>query len=465
MKKIFILTICTFLLSGLHAQTLKLASIFADDMVLQQNDQVPIWGWTNSGGEVTIIPSWGDTIKINAEGTSKWKTTIPTPDGSYTPHSIQIIGSSKAQSIFIQNILIGEVWLASGQSNMEWNNTWLRVDNYKEEVGSANLPNLRFFKVNLKTNPTPLDDLWGAWNVCTPDVMMETSGTGYYFAKHLQDSLKVPVGVIVDAWGGTPIEFWYPEESFSDQEELVKSTNKQKEYMWFPASQTGWGYNAMTYPMEDFSIAGIIWYQGESNATDPELYADKMEVLINERRKQFNRDLPFYYVQIAPYRYNADTRSEVIRDEQRLAQRISNTGMIVTSDIGDTVNIHPSNKKDVGLRLANLALKYHYEVIEGLVESPVFKSAVFEKKYVDISFQYGEGLYFDGEERGLFQVAGNDGVFKTVKAKIIDGKVRLDTRKIDSPQQVQFAFTNTATPVLFNGAKLPASCFGPQKIK
>lgn len=460
-----------FLLSCLLALTInagavRLPSIFTDNMVLQQNSIVPIWGWSHPGEEITIITSWGDSLLVRADNSAKWRAELNTPPGSYTAHTITISGNSKAEIIFLRNVLIGEVWLASGQSNMEWTSAWLRVNDLEEEVGKANLPNMRFFKVSLRTSETPQDDLEGKWAVCSPDVMQDISGTAYYFAKNIHTSLDVPVGVIVDAWGGTPIEFWYPEEAYQDNPELVESALKLEGNSWWPASQPGWGYNAMTYPLGNYKIAGILWYQGESNVFDPFTYADKMEVLIRERRNQFGNNIPFYYVQIAPYKYNPDGENSAwIRDQQRLAQRIPNTGMVVTSDIGDTTNIHPSNKRELGLRMANQALRYHYKTINDLVESPVFESALIHNKYVYVSFKHAEGLHFSENERGYFEVAAEDEIYKTVSAKVDNSRIKLDTRKIDKPLWVRFAFTNLATPVLFNKAMLPASCFAPQKIK
>lgn len=459
-------TLCLFAFLTFTAQAVKMPTLFADNMVLQQNELVPIWGWGHPGEMITIITSWGDSLVVRTENSSKWKAELKTPAGSYDPQTIYICGNAKDEAVFLRNVLIGEVWLASGQSNMEWTSSWLRVDDFEEEVGKANLPNIRFFKVKLRTSETPQDDLDGQWSVCSPTVMQNESGLAYYFGKNIHESLDMPVGVIVDAWGGTPIEYWYSPEAFQSEPDLLRSAENLEGNMWWPATQPGWAYNAMTYPLGNFSIAGMLWYQGESNVFDPMTYAKKMEVLVSERRKQFGDDLPFYYVQIAPYRYDPKGENSAhIRDQQRLALEIPNVGMVVTSDIGDTTNIHPSNKRELGKRMGNLALKYHYKKIEGLVESPVFESAFKEEEYVCVTFKKTDGLYFSEAERGYFEVAEQDKVFRKVNAEIIDGNVRLDTREINDPVWVQFAFTNKATPVLFNKANLPASCFAPQKIK
>lgn len=465
MKRLTLVFLSGFVGFGLFAQKLQLPKLFADHMVLQQQASVPIWGWAGRSETITLATSWGDTAIVTADAGTRWKAELQTPDGDYTRHSITISSADPGETILLRNILIGEVWLASGQSNMYWTSRQLKIPDLEQEVGQANLPDIRIFNVSLRASNTPQDDLEGEWQICSPDVMQNSSGTGYFFAKNLHEALDCPVGLIVDAWGGTPVEFWVPKEAFEHDPELVASAERLKVHRKWPTSEPGTGYNAMTYPLGSFTIAGIIWYQGEANVFDPLTYLEKMKILVGERRKQFGLDIPFYFVQIAPYRYTYEN-SAILRDQQRLAaQVIQNTGMVVCSDIGDTTNIHPSNKPVLGARLANLALKKHYQVLETEVESPDFESAHLEKGYTRVVFNHADGLHFAGEERGYFEVAEEDGVFQRVKAKIVDGTVRLDTRKIPQPMWVRFAFSNTATPVLFNGAGLPASCFAPQEIK
>ncbi len=466
MMTILLFCLIAFLPNAASSQTLKTANIFGDNMLLQQNESVPIWGWSGRQEEITIISSWGDTAIVKADAGTRWKAEINTPEGSYTQHTITISGYDPSATILLKNVLIGEVWLASGQSNMYRTSKGLGIKDLEMEVGKANLPNIRVFNIPMRASETPQDNLEGEWKVCSPDVMQNTSGAGYFFAKHLHENLDVPIGLIVDAWGGTPIEFWYPKESFEDDPELIASAERLRKQRQWPTSVPGTGFNAMTYPLKDFSLAGIIWYQGEANVFDPLTYAKKMKLLVKERRQQFDKSLPFYYVQIAPYRYSGDQENAaVLRDQQTLALNIPNTGMVVCSDIGDTTNIHPRNKQELGKRLARLALKKHYNALEEEVESPLFESAQLYNKYVYVSFSHSDGLYFSEEEKGLFEVAGANQEFHSVKAVIQNGKVKLDTRKIDKPLWLRFAFYNTATPVLFNKAGLPASCFAPKKIK
>ncbi len=465
MKKNILVFLISFLSIYGYTQRLQLPNIFTDNMVLQQNSTVPIWGWAERSETITLASSWGDTAVVKADVGTRWKAELNTPKGDYSKHSILITCGDPNETILLKNILIGEVWLASGQSNMFWSSKQLKIPDLEKEVGQANLPNIRIFSVSLRASNTPQDNLEGEWQICSPDVMQNSSGAGYFFAKNLHQALDCPVGIIVDAWGGTPIEFWIPPESFENDPEIVASAELLKAQRQWPTSDPGTGYNAMTYPLGSFSIAGIIWYQGEANVFDPYTYSEKMKILVRERRKQFGHNIPFYSVQIAPYKYT-NGNSAILRDQQRMSvHEIYNTGMVVCSDIGDTTNIHPRNKPVLGKRLANLALKKHYKALNTEVESPDFESAILSKAYTYVSFNHADGLHFSEAERGYFEIAGQDGNYQKVKAEILDGKVRLDSRKIQNPLWVRFAFTNTATPVLFNGAGLPATCFAPQKIK
>lgn len=475
MKRIGIIAI-TLVLNLNFCYSLELSKLFTDNMVLQQNDTVCFWGWGKSWNKIVIATSWGvaDTVWVNNE--NNWSAKIPTPMGSFEKHSITIteFGLNKDHSINkndtcgnigLTNVLVGEVWLCSGQSNMEWNAN-AGIETEKAEVPAANYPNIRFFNIAKRISDYPQDDLaGGAWLQCTPETMKSFSAVGYFFGKMLHNELNVPVGLISDAWGGIPIDVAYPAASVMDIDDLLESS---KGNYWKGAPhRLGTLYNAMTHPLQNFSIAGMIWYQGEGNASvAPSQYARKQEILVNERRKQFGENMPFYYVQIAPFQYGKEEPiGATIRDQQRIASEINNSEMVVISDVGDTIDIHPRQKKPVGERLANLALKYHYKVNDKLVECPLFKTAYKEKKYVFVEFSFADGLYFKEGDIGNFELAGEDEKFVSVSAKIINNKVRLDTKKVKNPKYVRFAFSNTATPLLLNKSNLPASCFASQAIK
>lgn len=457
------------------AHGLELPLIFSDNMVIQQNDSLHIWGWGNSwNSSVAINASWGasDTVIINPEG--RWNAYIKTPEGSFEVQSIQItelarkgsgksISYSPGERIEIQNALVGEVWLCSGQSNMEMDSK--NIIGAKEEMAKANHPGIRFFEIAKRTSDYPQDDFSKAqWEVCTPKSMESFSAVGYFFGLSLKDLLNVPVGLISDAWGGIAIDAAYPGEAVKDSSILRESGYKQGYWDGAP-SRPGVLYNAMTYPLRDYAIAGMLWYQGEGNVgVDPELYYRKQAVLVKERRKQFGEDMPFYYVQIAPYQYN-NSKSAIIRDQQRIAASINNTAMITISDIGDTLDIHPREKKMVGKRLADLALKHHYKAITKLVDPPLFKGAYMEKKKVIVEFTNSEDLHFEKGDQGHFEVAATDGIFVSVAAKVVKDKILLDTKRIENPVALRFGFSDTATPFLMNRAGLPASCFAAQEIE
>jgi sialate O-acetylesterase len=474
MKRSIVATII-LILSFNISYSLELSELFKDNMVLQQNDTLRIWGWGRGWSKITVTTSWGeaDTVWVNAE--KNWSAKLNTPQGNFNNHTITIreYGVNKDNTINhedelgkveIKNVLIGEVWLCSGQSNMDWDaNAGIKTG--ETEVPAANYPHIRFFKIGKRISDYPQDDLaGGSWLECTPETMPSFSAVGYFFGKAIHMDLNVPVGLISDAWGGIPIDVAYPAASVIDIPDLYESS--KGDYWYGAPLRLGTLYNGMTHPLRNFSIAGMIWYQGEGNTgVTPELYARKQEVLVEERRKQFGENMPFYYVQIAPFNYgNIKQAGAIIRDQQRLAANIRHSEMVVVSDVGDTSDIHPQHKKPVGDRLANMALKYHYQVMDELVEFPLFKRAYQEKKYVFVEFAFAEGLHFKEGDKGYFELAGDDGSFISVRAKIINDKVRLDAGKIKNPEYVRFAFSDIATPLLLNKAKLPASCFSRQVI-
>jgi len=477
MNRILIIGLAFFFFSH-SAQGVTLPKIFGDNMVLQQNDSVHFWGWASGWRtKLLVTTSWGvsDTIQINSEG--KWNSKIKTPKGSFEKQTVIFQELTIGQGgtitlkegvntkIEFKNVLIGEVWLCSGQSNMQMNSS--EIEGSEIEIPRANYPNIRFFSIENRISEYPQDDIGGGvWKVCTPETMRQFSAVGYFFGLGIYRKLNVPVGLITDAWGGTPIEAHYSAESLKDKPLLYESSKKRGDTWDGAPRRLATVYNAMTYPLKDYSIAGMLWYQGESNVNaDPELYALKLENLVIERRKQFGAGMPFYYVQIAPFKYKFENSTVIIRDQQRIAaDKIKNSGMIVISDIGDTTNIHPNQKIQVGERLANVALKYHYQVIDGLVLSPMFEKAYTDGKDVWVEFLHAEGIHFNDGGTDHFEVSGADGKFEKVKAEVVNAKVKLDVGHIVNPKKVRFAWRNTATPFLLNGAGLPASCFGEQVI-
>ena len=434
----------------------SLPNIFGDNMVLQRNSEVKMWGWANPKEEIKLISSWNNQeYKVTANNQAQWELKIKTPEAG-GPYTISIKGYNE---IVLKNILIGEVWVCSGQSNMEMSASW-GIDNGEEEVKNATNPTIRFFTVSKLTATTPQNNLLGNWTESTPETMKNFSAVGYFFAKHLQEDLKnVPIGLISSNWGGTPAEIWMPEEVVQNDAVLLENAKKLNEQEYGPR-QPGRAYNAMIYPIVGFKIAGTLWYQGESNVGS-EVYDKTLSALITSWRKVWQDDFPFYYVQIAPFKNGSNNFSNVIvRNSQRkLLKEINNTGMVVISDVSDTIDIHPKDKKSVGIRLANLALANTYKTNSKLVNGPLFKGIKIEKNKAIVSFDYADGLYFENKKSNQFEVAGADGIFYTAEASIKNDQVILTSKKVVNPAKVRFAWGNTIQSDLFNRANLPASCF------
>ncbi|HEU0125818.1 sialate O-acetylesterase [Flavobacterium sp.] len=448
------------LISSTMMANVSLPNIFSDNMVLQRNSEVKIWGWANPKEEIKLVSSWNNQeYKAVANNQAKWELTIKTPEAG-GPFTIVIKGYNE---VVLKNILIGEVWLCSGQSNMEMSVSW-GIDDGEEEAKNATNPNIRFFTVPKLTATSPQNNLLGNWTESTPETMKYFSAIGYFFAKRLREDLKnVPIGLISSNWGGTPAEIWMQEDVVNNDPLLLENAKKLNEQEYGPR-QPGRAYNAMIYPIVGFKIAGTLWYQGESNVGSL-VYDKTLGALITSWRKEWKDDFPFYYVQIAPFKSGSNNFSNVtVRNSQRkLLKEVSKTGMVVISDISDTIDIHPKNKKSVGIRLANLALTETYKTNSNLVNGPLFKNSKIEKNKVTVSFDYADGLYFKDKKSNQFEVAGADGAFFPAEAQIKNNEIILTSKKVPKPEKVRFAWGNTTQSDLFNKANLPASCFSSEE--
>jgi sialate O-acetylesterase len=444
------------LISGTMMANVSLPNIFGDNMVLQRNSEVKIWGWGNPKEEIKLVSSWNNQeYKVTTNNQAQWELKIKTPEAG-GPYSISIKGYNE---LVLKNILIGEVWVCSGQSNMEMSVNW-GIDNGEEEAKNAANLNIRFFTVPKLTATTPQNNLLGNWIESTPETMKNFSAVGYFFAKRLREDLKnVPIGLISSNWGGTPAEIWMPEEVIQNDAVLLENAKKLNEQEYGPR-QPGRAYNAMIYPFVGFKIAGALWYQGESNVGS-EVYDKTLSALITSWRKGWEDEFPFYYVQIAPFKNGSNNFSNVIlRNSQRkLLKEINNTGMVVISDVSDTIDIHPKDKKSVGIRLANLALANTYKTNSNLVNGPLFKEIKIDKNKVIVSFDYADGLHFKDKITKQFEIAGADGTFYPAEASIKNNQVIVTSKKASKPAKVRFAWGNTIQSDLFNKANLPASCF------
>nr|WP_321452680.1 sialate O-acetylesterase [uncultured Carboxylicivirga sp.] len=458
-----ILRVFAGVLSALFSTTMlanvSVPAVFANHMVLQQQSNVKLWGWGKPQEKVTVTVGWNtDTLKAEVDNQGHWLVELQTPKAG-GPYEIKMQGYN---TVILHDIMIGEVWLLSGQSNMEWT-TRGGIIGKEEAVKQADLPNVRLFTVTPRTALNPTHDVSGEWNVCTPETMLDFSSVGYFFGKKLQENLDVPIGLICSSWGGTPIEVWMSEDVINSDPQLLKSAQSLDPVPWGPV-EPGRAYNAMIAPMIPFNFAGVLWYQGEANTANPSTYTEMLQTLIKSWRKDFDKDLPFYFAQIAPWKDYGGTTGVEIRNAQRRALSLDNTGMVVTSDIGDTLDIHPKNKKDVGLRFANMALNKTYGKTDLPIYGPLFSSYEVKGGKVTVLFDYADGLKVKGNALSQFEIKDEEGNWHSAKAKVRKNAIVLSS-KVKLPQAVRFAWSNAATPGLFNQDGLPASCFNTDLAK
>lgn len=451
----FFLLLLLFKTMALPAGAVGLPDIFGSHMVLQQQAEVTIWGWGKPQEGITVTGSWDTTpVKTHANNLAQWKVQLKTPEAG-GPYTVKVQGYN---TIVFEDVLIGEVWLCSGQSNMEWSAN-MGIDNAKEEIKNASYPTIRFFSVPHRTADATQLNSGGEWVVCSPETMANFSAIGYFFGRELQQKLNVPVGVINSSWGGTPAEVWATPESIESNNELAATAAKLSEMAWGP-KDPGKAYHAMIAPLIPYKIAGALWYQGETNTGFPEVYAQLLPALIKGWRGKWGYEFPFYFVQIAPWKYGRVGEGVLLRDAQRKSLVVPNTGMVVISDIGDIENIHPGNKKDVGKRLANWALNKTYGKSDVAFSGPLYREMKIEDKSIRIFFDHAEnGLLCKGKNLTHFEIAGDDQRFVQAQARIEGGTIVVQAKGVKEPKAVRFAWSNTAEPNLFNKEGLPASCF------
>ena len=456
MKKLSILPLIFVIFIYPVWAEITLPAIFTDNMVLQQQSEVTIWGWANPIENVNVGVSWDTAVaRTKADNYARWMVKIKTPVAG-GPYTVTIAGGD---TIVLKNVMIGEVWLCSGQSNMEMSAAW-GIDNAQEEINNANFPDIRLFQVTKQAAMNKQIDLKGSWAVCTPASMKNFSAAGYFFGRKLNKELNIPIGLINSSWGGTAAETWINPEIIANNHQLSEAAKKISDTAPWCPGKPGSTYNSMIYPILHFKIAGVIWYQGEANTANAESYADIFSTLIKDWRKEFNKDLPFYYVQIAPYKYGRPFEGAMVREAQLKCMSVPNTGMVVISDIGNLNDIHPKDKQDVGLRLANWALANTYGKTGVTFSGPVYREMKVNKNKVTLYFDYAEhGLMAKDGPLTSFQVAGADKVFVDAKAKIDGSTVIVSAKNVREPVAVRFAFSNMADPNLFNVEGLPASSF------
>ena len=439
----------------LTSAAVRLPAILGSHMVLQQNSEVKLWGWSSPAEKITIKTSW-DTITYKTTGgsTAKWITKIKTPAAG-GPYSITINGST-----ILEDVMIGETWVCSGQSNMEWSGDQ-NLKQCLDEMPNATNKNIRLFYVPKSTSGFPQENCGGSWKVCTPEEMKHFSAVGYFFGKKIQQALNVPIGLINSNWGGTPAETWTPKNEVENDSELNSAAQKLKPTDWWP-TLPGYAYNAMIYPITNFEIAGAIWYQGESNVPTYSSYKQLMTKMITSWREAWQKEFPFYFVQIAPFSgYGQNNWCALQRETQTRCLSIPKTGMVVISDLVDDIkNIHPVNKIDVSARLANLALVKSYDKSGLNYKFPMYKGMKNEKDKIRIEFKNAEnGLMAKDKSITEIYIAGEDRHFQPALAKIDGNTLIVWNKSIKSPVSVRFGFTNTAIPNLFSKEGLPVNLF------
>lgn len=455
MKQKSLLVICTtlFMLMAKTEAQLRLPAIIASNMVLQQNDSVWLWGWSGPAEKVFVTTSW-DNRKDSATASNgaRWKLKIKTPaaGGPFT-----ITFTNRGNAVTLQNVMIGEVWVCSGQSNMEWSYNNGEKD-VRAEMPIAVNNNIHFFNVPKTTADVPQDDIKAQWTNCDSNTIKSFSAVGYFFGKKLQQQLNVPVGLINTSWGGTPAEVWTPEATITNDPVLKPASDKLKPFAWWP-NLPGQTYNAMIAPFTNYNIAGAIWYQGEANTSTNDTYSRLLTTMIDSWRKAWNKPFPFYYVQIAPFKYGNNNIGALLQEAQTKTMSHPNTGMVVVTDLIDSVtNIHPSHKKEVGNRLASWALGQTYKRTGIAYKNPSYAGAEVKGATIAVSFNNAPtGFQLrDGGLKG-FLVSGTTENWLPAEAKIEKGKIVVWNKQLKQPVYVRYGFGNTLVGNVSSAEGLP----------
>jgi len=455
MKKYSILLLLLLTFTAQLFAKVTLSVLISDNMVLQQQSKVKIWGWSKPEAAIKVTASWGEKQSAKADNEGNWLVTINTPGASFTPQTITV---SDGEPLIVKNILIGEVWLCSGQSNMEMTMAGMMMTSgvigANNAIAESNAhPNIRLFNVKQTSSVKPEKDCVGNWNIPSPAVVKSFSAIGYYYALELQKMLNVPVGIICSSWGGTIIEGWMDAESqkqFTDMDLNLVNDEKLPVYNK-PISL----YNGMIAPIANFNVRGFLWYQGESNVPRYTTYADKMVALIKFWRSKWGENLPFFYVEIAPYNYASNrldlskeqTKAALLREQQKKVMgMIDNVGMVCTNDLVfpfEENEIHPSNKPDVAKRLAYWAMSKVYGGGDAVsVLGPQYKSVKLDGAKAILSF---EGAFSTKGEITGFEIAGADSTFypaTAAKENPFSRNLIVTSEKVEKPVAVRYCFRN-----------------------
>jgi sialate O-acetylesterase len=485
-----------------------LAPLFADHGVLQRDKPVPVWGKAKPGESVTVAYR-GQTVTAQAGADGRWMTTLaPMPAEAAGADLVVTAGNRLA----LHDVVVGEVWVCSGQSNMEFTvkGKGLKVAHWEQEVPAARYPFIRQFKVAKVESDTPLDSVAGSWVACSPETVGDFTAVGYFFAREIQRKIRVPIGLVNCTWGGTRIEAWISAEKFaSDPAFAPVATRWQQDMATYPAKQRvylevmpGWtkGYeaavkageaaarayvqknphppvpngphspqtpsgifNGMVNALFPYGIRGVLWYQGESNWSNATEYHRLFTAMITDWRTRFGQgDFPFYWVQLANYDVPYDATKQAwafLREGQTQTLALPETGQAVIIDIGEKDDIHPHDKQDVGLRLALIARARTYG-IPGDFSGPMFQRAIPRGRAMLVTFRYADtGLTAARKPLQSFEVAGADRHFYPAKATIVGNSVLVASPKVPAPVAVRYAWSDCPDANLYSGAGLPACPF------
>jgi len=466
MKTKFIYLILLTLLSSTVGAKVQLPEIMSDNMVLQQNTKVKLWGKATPKSVVTITTSWNNkSYTCQADASGEWITPVNTPVASYTPYSITFINKERTT---LKNILIGEVWFCSGQSNMEMplNGFWnCPVKDGNETIANASQnKGVRFVTVPKNSQLTPQKTCPGSWKECNPENACWFSATAYHFATSLSKALNIPVGVINSSWGGSTVEGWMNKEllqNYKDVDLSLAGSNKIN-----PMSQPMIMYNGMLKPLVNYTIKGFLWYQGESNVGKHQTYASRLAEMVKLWRSDWGLgDIPFYFVEIAPYQYGEGDWAAYLREAQFKAQElIPNSGMICTNDLVEdyeATNIHPKNKTLVGKRLCYMALARTYRLNSVCSNGPAYKSMEIKNGEAYISFDGAQDGF--SREKGIvgFEIAGEDKIFHpaTAAANLNKKIIIVSNEEVSDPVAVRYCFRNFLIGNLYNNREQPVVPF------
>lgn len=461
------------------AADVRLPALFSDNMMLQHEMPLRVWGWAEPGEAVTVSIA-DQTVTATADADGTWRLKLK-PMKAGGPFEMTVKGKN---TITIKNILIGEVWLASGQSNMEMSVGG--CDNLDYETNHADYPGIRYFSFNNKIRYQPTNDVKGNWIVCRSDTVRGFSATAYFYARTLHTNLGVPVGILRSTWGGTPAEAWMPIETLAASSEFYELTNgltsamakypnpdavtNTKEIIQLRMTTTTL-FNGMIAPLTNYVMRGAIWYQGENNAgprSRAKQYRRLLPLLITSWRERWDiGDFPFYLVQLANYQAKSTEPGESgwadLRESQTAVLAVTNTGMAVIIDIGNTTNIHPKDKQTVGYRLALPALAKTYGVSGIVYSGPQYRSMKVDGSTVRLSFDHIDGgLIASNAIAGSmpgFAIAGKDKKFVWAKAVIDGARVVVSSEKVPVPAAVRYAWASNPDVGLYNRAGLPATPF------